>query len=159
MLRILGSPRKLCSTITRRDMLWAGGLGLAGLHLSDYLRLSAVQAGSPARGFNKAKACILLYLYGAPSQLETVRHEAGRAGGDPRRIAADPLSVCRGSTSASICRSMARDHGPRDRGAVDDASVPDPRRRLRADRRAADRRANGAEPARQPALAVHRLGR
>ena len=28
MLRILGSPKKLCDGWTRREMLWAGGLGL-----------------------------------------------------------------------------------------------------------------------------------
>ncbi|HXG11355.1 MAG TPA: DUF1501 domain-containing protein [Gemmataceae bacterium] len=75
MLRILGSPRKLCTGWTRREMLWAGGLGLLGIGLSDFLRLSAVQAADAARRapahFGRAKSCILLYLYGAPSQLET----------------------------------------------------------------------------------------
>ena len=75
MLRILGSPKRLCDGLTRRDMLWAGGLGLFGLGLSDFLRLAEAQAASPAappaRHFGRARACILLYLYGAPSQLET----------------------------------------------------------------------------------------
>jgi hypothetical protein len=75
MLRILGSPKRFCDGLTRRDMLWAGGLGLLGLGLPTFLRLAAAQAAeSPARAlphFGKAKACILLYLYGAPSQLET----------------------------------------------------------------------------------------
>jgi hypothetical protein len=74
MLRILGSRKMFCDGLTRRDMLWAGGLGMFGLGLSDYLRLQELQA-SPARqvvprSFGKAKACILLYLYGSPSQLE-----------------------------------------------------------------------------------------
>jgi hypothetical protein len=75
MLRILGSPKRLCDGWTRRDMLWAGGLGLFGLALGDVLRLAEAQAAAPgapaARHFGRAKACILLYLYGAPSQLET----------------------------------------------------------------------------------------
>jgi hypothetical protein len=75
MLRILGSPKRLCNGITRREMVRAGGLGLCGLGLADFFRLSEVQAGQSrhlhARGFGKAKSCILLYLYGAPSQLET----------------------------------------------------------------------------------------
>jgi hypothetical protein len=75
MLRILGSPKRLCDGMTRRDMLWAGGLSLFGLGLSDYLRLTAQAAEanrhSPAKSFGKAKACILLFLYGSPSQLET----------------------------------------------------------------------------------------
>src|SRR5438046_2609336 len=72
MLRILGSPKKLCSGLTRRDLLMAGGLGVFGLSLRDYSRLSELQASTPESGesFGKAKACILLYLYGAPSQLE-----------------------------------------------------------------------------------------
>ncbi|MFL5338875.1 MAG: DUF1501 domain-containing protein [Gemmataceae bacterium] len=73
MLRVLGSPKRLCTGLTRRDMLRAGGLSLFGLGLSDYFRLSELQA-SPKKAhtsFGKAKACILLYLYGSPSQLET----------------------------------------------------------------------------------------
>jgi hypothetical protein len=74
MLRILGSPKRLCNGLTRREMLVAGGLSLLGLGLEDHLRLSVLQAGSPAaktgKGFGKARACILLYLYGSPSQLE-----------------------------------------------------------------------------------------
>jgi hypothetical protein len=74
MLRILGSPKRFCDGWTRREMLWAGGLGLFGLGLNDYFRLSALQAAprKPAKSFGRAKACILLFLYGSPSQLETV---------------------------------------------------------------------------------------
>src|SRR5437763_5878906 len=64
MLRILGSPRTLCDGLTRREMLCAGGLGLLGL-------ASPASQAKHARHFGKAKACILLYLYGSPSQLET----------------------------------------------------------------------------------------
>src|SRR5262245_11031507 len=73
MLRILGSPKHVCGGWTRRDMLWAGGPSLFGLGLADFLRLADLQASQsyPSRGFGKAKACILLYLYGSPSQLET----------------------------------------------------------------------------------------
>ena len=44
MLRVLGSPKRLCNGLTRRDMLHAGGLSLLGLTLADYLHLSEVQA-------------------------------------------------------------------------------------------------------------------
>src|SRR6516225_6858853 len=75
MLRILGSPKNFCDGWTRREMLWAGGLGLFGLGLGDLFRLGGLQAAAKkpaARHFGQAKSCILLFLYGSPSQLETV---------------------------------------------------------------------------------------
>lgn len=75
MLRVLSSPRQLCNGLTRRDFLQAGGLGLGGLALSDMLQLQSAQAKEAPAGlassFGKAKQCILLFLYGSPSQLET----------------------------------------------------------------------------------------
>src|SRR5262249_41818321 len=73
MLRILSSPKTLCGGWTRRDMLWAGGLGLFNLGLSDFFRLADAQAADAktSRSFGRAKSCILLYLYGSPSQIET----------------------------------------------------------------------------------------
>ena len=72
MLRILSTPKRLCDGLTRREALRVGGLGFAGLSLADFFRLREMQA-APAmpRCFGRAKACILLYLYGSPSQLET----------------------------------------------------------------------------------------
>jgi hypothetical protein len=45
---------------------------MLGLGLSDYFRLQDAQASEPQRerSFGRAKACILLFLYGSPSQLE-----------------------------------------------------------------------------------------
>ncbi len=73
MLRILGSAKQACDGLTRRDLLHAGSLSMLGLTLETLLARSSAQA-APAAGsasFGKAKSCILLYLYGAPSQLET----------------------------------------------------------------------------------------
>jgi hypothetical protein len=73
MLRILGSTRKLCSGVSRRDLLRVGGLGLAGITLADLLRLEQASAApSRPRSFGRAKSVILIHLYGAPSQLEFV---------------------------------------------------------------------------------------
>src|SRR5262245_21897012 len=76
MLRILGSPKRLCSGFTRRDLLQAGALSFFGLALGDFLRLKEAQAQASerkqGRHFGQARACILLHLYGSPSQIETV---------------------------------------------------------------------------------------
>jgi hypothetical protein len=75
MFRVLGSAKALCDGLTRRDLLQVGALGCAGLGLADLLRLQTVQASpapaAPRPSFGKAKRCILLYLFGAASQLET----------------------------------------------------------------------------------------
>ena len=73
MLRILGSTTRLCDVLTRREALRAGGLAFLGLSLPDLLRQEAISApptNQVAAHFGQAKSCILLYLYGAPSQLE-----------------------------------------------------------------------------------------
>jgi len=59
---------KRCDGIRRRDMVRIGCLTGLGLGLSDFFRLQSVASQpSPAR----AKACILLWLDGGPSHLET----------------------------------------------------------------------------------------
>ena len=75
MLRVLGSTKRFCNGVSRRDALWAGGLTLFGLGLSDFLRATEAKASSAPeqkkeKHFGRAKSCILLYLYGSPSQLE-----------------------------------------------------------------------------------------
>src|SRR5262245_21486413 len=81
MLRFLGSRKTTCDGVTRRDLLHAGGLGLFGLGLSDFFRLRELQAAAtPAaqtRTFGKAKACILVYLFGAPAAHETFDPKPG----------------------------------------------------------------------------------
>lgn len=76
MLRIQGSPQKLCDGLHRRDFLHVGGLGAFGLGLSDFLRLREAQAAKESNsertdGFGAAKSCILLFPYGSPPQHET----------------------------------------------------------------------------------------
>jgi len=72
MIRVLGAPKRLCDGLTRRDLIHVGALSLFGLGLTEGVIPARAQAapGAPA-GFGRAKRCILLYLYGAPSQIET----------------------------------------------------------------------------------------
>jgi len=61
MLTMLGSPRRCCDGLTRRETLKAGALStLGGFGLPQYLQ--AEEAGQIERG--KAKSVILLYLLG-----------------------------------------------------------------------------------------------
>lgn len=75
MLRVLGSSQRLCDGMTRREALRVGGLGMGGLSLASSLALKQASASesftSEFAHFGKAKRCLLLYLYGAPSQIET----------------------------------------------------------------------------------------
>lgn len=63
MLRILGSPKRACNGVTRREWLIASGLGLASMSQAAPTALAPRTA--------KAKNVILLYLFGGPSQLDT----------------------------------------------------------------------------------------
>src|SRR5262245_45936852 len=72
MLRLLGSPHRLCDGVTRRDFLHVGGLGALGLTLADLFRINSARAATTrSNTFGKAKACILLFPYGSPPQHET----------------------------------------------------------------------------------------
>ena len=73
MLPILGSRKRLCDGFTRRELLQVGGLGLCGLSLPELLRQQAPAADSVGSDtFGKAKSCLVLFLYGAWSQLDTL---------------------------------------------------------------------------------------
>lgn len=71
MLSLLGSQRRLCDGMSRREWLRLGGLGTLGLGLDKYLARPAAASGPRAANFGKAKACILIFLYGSPPQHET----------------------------------------------------------------------------------------
>ncbi len=72
MLRVLGSEKRLCDGLTRRDALQAGSAAFGGLALSQLLESqSAASPSAVGSSFGRAKNCIVLFLYGSPSQLET----------------------------------------------------------------------------------------
>ena len=113
MLRVLGGPKRLCDGLTRRDLLHVGSLGLLGLGLRTGQRSTRGEAGeslpsASLPGFGQAKACILLFLYGSPSQLETFDPKPDAAGGDPRRVRLHRLERARVWTSASGCPGWRR---------------------------------------------------
>src|SRR5579883_1844349 len=73
MLRVLGNPKRLCTGPTRRDLLTAGaalGLTLPAFLRAEASRTPSAKGSSHDKHFGRAKACILLFLYGSPSQIE-----------------------------------------------------------------------------------------
>jgi len=73
MLSINGRNRRLCDGFSRRDILRVGGLGALGLTLPRVLesRRAAQAAGKERATPGKANACIVVYLFGGPSQIDT----------------------------------------------------------------------------------------
>ena len=61
-------PERYCDGISRRSFLRAGGLGLGGLALSDFLRLKATGAVTPGA---REKSVIMICLGGGPSHVDT----------------------------------------------------------------------------------------
>ena len=76
MLQLLKcTPTALCDRVSRRDWLRVGGLGILGLNLPGLLRAEDAQrrprtrpASARGKTGGRARACILLYLAGGPSQ-------------------------------------------------------------------------------------------
>ncbi|HEX3659646.1 MAG TPA: DUF1501 domain-containing protein [Pirellulales bacterium] len=105
MLKILGSARKLCGGVTRRDLLRVGGLGIAGLALPDILRLQAASASEGAAhagSFGKAKNIILIHLYGSPSQMETFDPKPNA----PLEVRGDLKSISSSLPGCDVCELL-----------------------------------------------------
>lgn len=68
MLRFLGPPAAACDGLSRRELLCVGGLSALGLGLPSLLRRS--RAASSSSGFGGARSCVLVYLFGGPSQID-----------------------------------------------------------------------------------------
>lgn len=82
MMQLQGSAKRLCDGVTRRDLLHVGSVSCLGLSLSALERRDALRAAERSAagvnsaanelpGFGRAKACILLFLFGSPPQHET----------------------------------------------------------------------------------------
>jgi hypothetical protein len=55
----------------RRDFIKVGSLGFLGIHLTQALQLEAAMAADGKKPDGKAKSCILMFLEGGPSQMDT----------------------------------------------------------------------------------------
>ncbi|MCI0702572.1 MAG: DUF1501 domain-containing protein [Planctomycetia bacterium] len=64
-------PTRLCDGLSRREALTVGSLGAFGLTLPNLLQARAATSEGLRPPFAKKRACILLFLLGAPPQQET----------------------------------------------------------------------------------------
>lgn len=64
-------PTRVCSGISRRDLLRVGGLGMAGLTLPQLLQARDASRVRTSGSFGQAKACILLFMWGGPAHQDT----------------------------------------------------------------------------------------
>jgi len=81
-----------CSGVSRRDFMRVGGLGLAGLSLSDVLASQALAARSKTN-FVRDKAVVLLYMSGGASHIETF---------NPNMEAPSPFNSVTGEVKTSL---------------------------------------------------------
>jgi hypothetical protein len=95
--------------MTRRELLQLSSFGLSGLPLLQFASAAQAQAAPnlPATrlpGFGQAKACILLFMYGSPSQLETFdpKPEA------PLEIRGELGCIPSSVTGINVCEGLPR---------------------------------------------------
>jgi hypothetical protein len=103
MLTLLGTRRRLCDGLTRRELLQIGGLGALGLTLGDTLA-GSTRAGKAPRGSGKAKACILLFPYGSPPQHETFDPKPDA----PAEVRGELGSIATSAPGVRICDRLPR---------------------------------------------------
>ena len=89
--------------LTRRDTLRAGVLSLTGPGLAGSAAGEAGRRNSGPNGFGRAKSCILIFMWGGPSQLDTWDPKPDAPEDDSRTVRPS-RRACRGSRSASTSR-------------------------------------------------------
>ena len=72
MLFLPGRPVRSCDGVSRRELLRAGGLGVLGLSLPEFLQMQALAGAAAKTGQNKprAKNVVMLFLQGGPSHID-----------------------------------------------------------------------------------------
>jgi hypothetical protein len=107
MLTILGREQRVCSGLSRRDLLRVGGTGLMGLGLNSLLASEATAAqfatGKPFPT-GRAKSVLFLYLFGGPSQLETFDMKPQA----PSKIRGPFQAISSRTPGLQICEHLSR---------------------------------------------------
>src|SRR5262245_57193933 len=116
--------RNVVSSHSRRDFLRLTAGGAAGLSMSGWFDSLAAYAGDNPQ---RRRACILLWMNGGPSQMDTFDLKPGNVNGGPYReiqtategirISEHLPQIARKMDRMAIIRSMSTPEGDHDRGA------------------------------------------
>lgn len=83
----------MSSAVARREFLQAGALGMAGITLGQQAIAKPPATAADLTQFGRAKACILLFLFGAPPQHETFDPKPDAAAEIQGQLKAIPTSL------------------------------------------------------------------
>src|SRR6185503_2908955 len=78
-VKLLATPRDFCAPLSRRDLLGMSLASVLGVSFSGWLPRLAAAAGEAAA--KRGKSCILLWMQGGPSQMDTLDLKPGHANG------------------------------------------------------------------------------
>src|SRR5690349_1393912 len=81
-MRRLGSATRFVGELSRRDLLKLSAAGVIGYSMSGWLQAMAQHAAADP---NRRRACILLWMNGGPSQMDTFDLKPGHVNGGPFR--------------------------------------------------------------------------
>lgn len=107
MLRFLGSKTGRSGELHRRELLRTGALGLLGAStIGNLAQNGAAEESSTAAfgGFGRAKRCLVLYIYGAWSQLDTFDPKPDA----PREIRGEFQTINSCLPGINICEHLPR---------------------------------------------------
>ncbi len=105
--------------LSRRQLLWAGGLGALGLTLPELLRAEAERAGVQSTSDERAasssiRACILIFYYGGPSHIDTFDMKPNA----PAEIRGQFSSIATSVPGLRVCEHMPQTARVMDRLAI-----------------------------------------
>src|SRR5262245_59629891 len=72
MLDLITGKASDCTGLSRREFLRLGGLSAFGLSLPAFLRMQHLAAATAAAPAKKTVNCILLWMQGGPSHIDTL---------------------------------------------------------------------------------------
>src|SRR6516164_4749823 len=103
MLTMLGSPRRCCDGLTRRETLRAGALSLLGGFFNLPSLLALEEAAGPRRRA-KARSVLLLYLQGGPATQDMFDLKPAA----PERIRSEFKPIATSAPGISLCEHLPR---------------------------------------------------